>query len=160
VALDPHPAMLHDVEMMTLITEEGPLCLCSAPAGFPNGYDSLLEHASIVVVGVVDVPATSLRDVVTSKRAAACPKDVIALPPLEDHLASRELGIRQESGRLRLHPPESAWRPRDDEYQLEVMLPARIRGKLGVVLVLLLPQTRASRWAFATTLRPHDTENR
>lgn len=66
VAFDPHPAMLRDVEMMTLITEEGPLDLCFAPAGFPNGYDSLSEHASVIVVGVVDVPVASLRDVTTS----------------------------------------------------------------------------------------------
>ena len=90
VVFDPHPAMLRDVEMMTLITEEGPLDLCFAPAGFPNGYDSLSEHASVIVVGAVDVPVASLRDVVTSKRAAGRPKDILALPPLEAHLASRE----------------------------------------------------------------------
>jgi len=90
VAFDPHPAMLRDVEMMTLITEEGPLDLCFAPAGFPNGYDSLSEDASVIVVGAVDVPVASLRDVVTSKRAAGRPKDVVALPPLEAHLARRE----------------------------------------------------------------------
>ena len=90
VAFDPHPAMLRDVEMMNLITEEGPLDLCFAPAGFPSGYDSLSEHASVIVVGVVDAPVASLRDVVTSKRAAGRPKDVVALPLLEAHLASRE----------------------------------------------------------------------
>jgi hypothetical protein len=90
VPFDPHPAMLRDVEMMTLITEQGPLDLCFAPAGFPNGYDSLSEHASVIVVGAVDVPVASLQDVVTSKRAAGRPKDVVALPPLEAHLASRE----------------------------------------------------------------------
>ncbi len=90
VAFDPHPTMLRDVEMMNLITEEGPLDLCFAPAGFPNGFDGLSEHASVIVVGVVDVPVASLRDVVTSKRAAGRPKDVVALPPLEAHLASRE----------------------------------------------------------------------
>ncbi len=90
VPFEPHPTMLRDVEMMTLITEEGPLDLCFAPAGFPNGYDSLSEGASVIVVGAVDVPVASLRDVVTSKRAAGRPKDVVALPPLEAHLASRE----------------------------------------------------------------------
>ena len=90
VAFDPHPDMLRNVEMMTLITEEGPLDLCFAPAGFPSGYDSLSEHASVIVVAAVDVPVASLRDVVTSKRAAGRPKDVVALPALEAHLASRE----------------------------------------------------------------------
>ncbi|MDK1010740.1 MAG: hypothetical protein QGM48_06655 [Actinomycetota bacterium] len=60
------------------------------PGRVPNGYDSLSEHASVIVVGAVDVPVASLRDVVTSKRAAGRPKDVVALPPLEAHLASRE----------------------------------------------------------------------
>lgn len=82
--------MLRGVEMMTLITEEGPLDLCFAPAGFTNGYDSLSEHASVIVVDAVDLPVASLRDVITSKRAAGRPKDVVALPPLEAHLASRE----------------------------------------------------------------------
>ena len=79
--------------MMTLITKEGPLDLCFAPAGFPDGYDSLYRHASVIVVGAVDVPVASLRDVVASKRAAGRPKDVVALPPLEAHLASRDRDI-------------------------------------------------------------------
>ncbi len=90
VPFEPHPTMLRDVLMLTLITEEGPLDLCFAPAGFPDGYDSLTEHASVIVVGAVDVPVASLRDVVASKRAAGRPKDVVALPPLEAHLRSRE----------------------------------------------------------------------
>lgn len=90
VPFDPHPTMLRDVAMMTLITEEGPLDLCFVPAGFSGGYDSLTEHASVVVVGVVDVPVASLRDVVTSKRASGRPKDIVALPPLETHLRNRE----------------------------------------------------------------------
>ncbi len=72
--------------MMTLITDHGPLDLCFAPAGFPDGYNSLNERASIVVVGTVDLPVASLQDVVASKRAAGRPKDIVALPPLEAHL--------------------------------------------------------------------------
>ncbi|MEA3510907.1 MAG: hypothetical protein U9R51_05675, partial [Actinomycetota bacterium] len=90
VPFDPHPAMLREVTMMTLITEEGLLDLCFAPAGFSSGYDSLSEHASVIVVGAVDVPVASLRDIVTSKRAAGRPKDIVALPPLEAHLRDRE----------------------------------------------------------------------
>lgn len=86
VLFDPHPDMLHQVEMMTLITEHGPLDLCFTPAGFPKGYASLSEHASTIVVGVVDLPVASLEDVVRSKRAAGRPKDIVALPPLEAHL--------------------------------------------------------------------------
>ena len=47
VAFDPHPDALRQVETMTLITDHGPLDLCITPAGFPEGYDSLSEHASI-----------------------------------------------------------------------------------------------------------------
>jgi len=90
VAFDPHPDMLRNVEMMTLITEVGPLDLCFAPAGFPDGYDSFTNHASVIVVSAVNVPVASLKDVVTSKRAAGRPKDVVALPRLEAYLASRE----------------------------------------------------------------------
>ncbi len=90
VPFDPHPTMLRGVAMMTLITEEEPLDMCFVPVGFAGGYDSLNEHASIIVVGAVDVPVASLRDVVTSKRASGRPKDIVALPPLEAHLRSRE----------------------------------------------------------------------
>jgi hypothetical protein len=90
VPFDPHPTLLRDVAMMTLITEEGPLDLCFVPAGFSGGYDSLSKHASVIVVGAVHVPVASLRDVVASKRAAGRPKDIVALPPLEAHLRSRE----------------------------------------------------------------------
>jgi hypothetical protein len=86
VTFDPHPDTLRNVEMMTLITEHGPLDLCFAPAGFPEGYASFYEHASIIEVGAVDVRVASLEDVVTSKRAAGRPKDIVALPPLEARL--------------------------------------------------------------------------
>ena len=86
VPFDPHADMLRQVTTMTLITEHGPLDLCFAPTGFPDGYASLTEHASIIVVGAVDLPVASLQDVVTSKRAAGRPKDIVALPPLEAHL--------------------------------------------------------------------------
>ncbi len=51
VPFDPHPTVLRDMAMMTSITEEGPLDLCFAPAGFPDGYDGLSKHASVIVVG-------------------------------------------------------------------------------------------------------------
>lgn len=86
VAFDPHPETFRQVAMMTLVTEHGPLDLCFTPAGFPDGYASLSEHASIVVVGAADLPVASLEDVVASKRAAGRPKDIVALPPLEAHL--------------------------------------------------------------------------
>ncbi len=86
VAFDPHPDMLRQVTTMTVITEQGPIDLCCTPAGFPEGFASLREHASTIVVGAVDLPVASLEDVVISKRAAGRPKDIVALPPLEAHL--------------------------------------------------------------------------
>ena len=86
VPFDPHPDMLRQMTTMTLITEYGPLDLCFTPAGFPAGYDSLSEHASIIMLGAIGLPVASLQDVVASKRAAGRPKDIVALPPLEAHL--------------------------------------------------------------------------
>ena len=86
VAFEPHADMLRQVELMTLITEHGPLDLCFTPDGFPEGYASLSEHASVIEVAAVDVPVASLEDVVASKRAAGRPKDIVALPPLEARL--------------------------------------------------------------------------
>ena len=89
VSFDPHPDMFRQVEMLTLMTDHGPLDLCFSPAGFPDGYATLTEHASIIVVGTVGLPVASLEDVITSKRAAGRPKDVVALPILEAHLRER-----------------------------------------------------------------------
>ena len=75
--------MLRQVVLMTLITEHGPLDLCFIPDGFPDGYETLSEHASVIEIAAVDVPVASLEDVVASKRAAGRPKDIVALPPLE-----------------------------------------------------------------------------
>ena len=86
VAFDAHPDTLRNVEMLTLITEHGPLDLCFAPAGFPEGYSTLSEDASVIEVSAVALPVASLEDVVTSKRAAGRPKDIVALPQLEARL--------------------------------------------------------------------------
>ena len=86
VPFEAHADMLRDTELMTLITQHGPLDLCFAPAGFPDGYVTLSENASVIELVAVDVPVASLEDVVASKRAAGRPKDVIALPPLEARL--------------------------------------------------------------------------
>lgn len=94
VAFDPHPDMLRQVIMMTMITEQGPVDLCFTPAGFPEGFASLREHASTIVVGAVDLPVASLEDVVISKRVAGRPKDIVALPPLEAHLRRSDRSSR------------------------------------------------------------------
>ncbi len=89
VPFEPHADMLRQVELMTLTTEHGPLDLCFAPDGFPDGFSTLNKHATVVELAAVDVPVASLEDVVASKRAAGRPKDVIALPPLEARLRDR-----------------------------------------------------------------------
>ncbi len=89
VPFDPHPDALRQIEVMTLITEHGPLDLCVAPSGFPEGYSTLREHASTIRLGALDLPVASLEDVVSSKQVAGRPKDVVALPPLEAHLRLR-----------------------------------------------------------------------
>jgi hypothetical protein len=63
-----------------------PLDLCFIPDGFPDGYATLSEHATVIEIAAVDVPVASLEDVVASKRAAGRPKDIVALPPLEARL--------------------------------------------------------------------------
>ena len=86
VLFEPHADILRQVEQMTLITEHGPLDVCFTPDGFPDGYETLSEHASVIEIAAVDVPVASLEDVVASKRAAGRPKDIVALPPLEARL--------------------------------------------------------------------------
>ena len=45
---EPHADMLRQVELMTLITEHGPLDLCFTPDGFPDGFSTLSKHAAII----------------------------------------------------------------------------------------------------------------
>lgn len=70
---------------LTLLTVHGPVDLCFAPAGFADGYEAL-RPGEVVVVSGVSVPVASLGDVVTSKRSAGRPKDIVALPALEERL--------------------------------------------------------------------------
>ena len=89
VSFDPHPDLLRQVTVMTLTTKHGPLDLAFAPEGFPDGYTSLTERSSTVVVAALELPVASLEDVVASKRAAGRPKDIVALPLLEAYLRRR-----------------------------------------------------------------------
>lgn len=89
VPFDPHPETLRQMSMLTLITESGPLDVCFAPAGFPDGYEDLSRHAVTVLIGATDVAVASLSDVIRSKRAAGRPKDIVALPDLEAHARTR-----------------------------------------------------------------------
>ena len=90
IPFDPHPASLRQVTTMTLITANGPLDLCFRPAGFADGYECLNANSVTIAVAAVEVPVASLADVVTSKRAAGRPKDIVALPTLEARLRDLE----------------------------------------------------------------------
>lgn len=89
VPFDPHPDALRQVSTLTLLTTSGPLDLCFRPAGFDEGFESLVGSSVVIEVAAVDVPVASLADVVASKRSAGRPKDIVALPALEARL--REL---------------------------------------------------------------------
>ncbi|MBA2281716.1 MAG: hypothetical protein H0W25_10865 [Acidimicrobiia bacterium] len=75
---------------LTLITTHGPVDLCFRPAGFAGGYEALRMGQVVIVVSGVDVPVASLADVITSKRSAGRPKDIVALPALEARLRKRD----------------------------------------------------------------------
>lgn len=90
IPFDPHPKQLRQMSTLTLLTIHGPVDLCFAPAGFPDGYDALDVGRVVIAVSGVDVPVASLADVVRSKRAAGRPKDIVALPALEARLRDQD----------------------------------------------------------------------
>ena len=70
--------------MLNLVTDAGDVDLVIAPAGFPDGYDTLAPRAIEVDFGEgISVLVAALDDIITSKRAANRAKDVAALPYLE-----------------------------------------------------------------------------
>ena len=86
---DPHPETLRQMTRLTLVTESGPLDVCVAPAGFPDGYDDLSRHAVTVLIGATDVAVASLSDVIRSTRAAGRPTGIVAFPDREAHARTR-----------------------------------------------------------------------
>ena len=86
IEFDPHPDVLRQVTTMTLLTRHGPLDLCFTPDGIADGYRTLRGRAVMITIDDTALPVAALEDVITSKRAAGRPKDVIALPDLEAHL--------------------------------------------------------------------------
>ena len=80
---------LRGVQMLNLRTAAGDLDLTFVPAGFPNGYESLLLGAQARSIGGITVTVAGLNDVIKSKTAAARAKDLDALPELIN-LAERD----------------------------------------------------------------------
>src|SRR5262245_25914710 len=83
--------------VLNLVTERGDVDLVLAPAGFPRGYDDLVENAVAMELGDgTSTMVASLADVSRSKRAAGRAKDLAALPYL-DALA-REVAEEEHDG--------------------------------------------------------------
>lgn len=90
---------LRGVSMLNLTTPFGDLDLTFSPAGFPAGYDQLIDDATPRAVDGVTIQVAALRDIIKSKSEAGRQKDILALPELlelaerlsaESHDAARE----------------------------------------------------------------------
>ena len=68
--------------MLNLRSPFGDIDITFAPAGFPDGYDSLRPAAHLYTVGTAIIHVADLNDIITSKESAARPKDLDALPEL------------------------------------------------------------------------------
>ena len=82
LAFDSSAESLRGVQMLNLRCAFGDLDITFAPAGFPDGYDSLRPGAHLYTVGTAIIHVADLDDVITSKESAARPKDLDALPEL------------------------------------------------------------------------------
>jgi predicted nucleotidyltransferase len=78
----PDGRTLRHTQILTLDTAEGPLDLLAAPDGAP-GYAELRERAEVGIVSGVEVRVASLDDLIAMKRAAARPKDLVAVEELQ-----------------------------------------------------------------------------
>jgi len=80
VPIDRH--LLGRIQVLTLLTDHGPLDLTFQPDG-TGGYPDLARRASVLRVGDHSgVPVADLADVIASKEAAGRPKDLVQLPTL------------------------------------------------------------------------------
>jgi hypothetical protein len=71
------------VSLLNLETDAGDLDISFQPAG-TTGFEDLAAHAETFDLGGLPTPTASLNDVIRSKRAANRPKDIAALPTLEE----------------------------------------------------------------------------
>ncbi len=76
-------------EVWHLMSSAGPIDIASSIEGV-GGYEALRVDAEERRVFDVDVVVASLQDIIASKRAAARPKDLRALPELEDLLSEQQ----------------------------------------------------------------------
>jgi hypothetical protein len=79
---DTSPEALQGTRLLNLVTRFGDLDLVIEPAG-TGGYQSLIEEATAMTFDNSTLMVASLGDLITSKEAAGRPKDLRALPRLE-----------------------------------------------------------------------------
>lgn len=85
---------LGGVQVCNLVTKYGDLDISFQPAG-TEGFEDLARGAVTYRLGKLDVPTSSLDDIIRSKEAANRPKDLQALPTL------RTLRLETERGRAK-----------------------------------------------------------
>ena len=80
------PESMGDATFRTFVTDYGGVDFVLRPAGFPNGYDDLVDNALLATVQddlepmtTVDAKIADVRDVYKSKQQAGRPKDIEAL---------------------------------------------------------------------------------
>ena len=112
-----YPQSLTDVSFRMFSTKYGGLDIVLRPAGFPGGYDDLIENALIATIQdeadsslVVEALVADVQDVYESKRQARRPKDVLALPffkGIHSEDAKEVLRARYREDRARREGPNS-----------------------------------------------------
>jgi hypothetical protein len=78
-------SFLKNVQLLNLVTRFGDLDLSFRPAG-TQGFSDLAAHATKMSIRGLEVPVSSLEDVIRSKEAANRPKDRRTLPVLRQLL--------------------------------------------------------------------------
>lgn len=97
------PSSLTDTTFWTFTTEFGDIDVVLRPAGFPNGYDDLVESVVIVRLAdegdpslAVDAVVADVSAIYTSKRLAGRPKDIESLPAFTRiHPTNTKEAVRQ-----------------------------------------------------------------
>jgi hypothetical protein len=97
------PDSMGDSIFRTFITVFGGVDIVLRPAGFPNGYEDLIENAFMATVQderepglTVNAIVADVRDIYKSKQAAGRRKDIEALPAFKEiHVANAKEHLRK-----------------------------------------------------------------
>ena len=117
------PSVLTDTTFWTFSTEYGDVDIVLRPAGFPGGYDDLIDDVVIVKLVdesdatlSVDAVVADVTAIYTSKRTAGRPKDLASLSafagihPVDQREAVRQRYLRERAERLG-EPPRGPSEP-------------------------------------------------